>query len=84
MNRAAVTSMLNDYATLGLDVYVSELDIIANNTEAGQLAKYQDVFPGFWEHSSVKGVTLWGYIVGQTWRRRYRHREQQRHRASRR
>jgi endo-1,4-beta-xylanase len=67
MNRAAVTSMLNDYATLGLDVYVSELDIIANNTEAGQLAKYQDVFPGFWEHSSVKGVTLWGYIVGQTW-----------------
>jgi len=67
MNRAAVTTMLNDYATLGLDVYVSELDIIANNTEAGQLAKYQDVFPGFWEHSSVKGVTLWGYIVGQTW-----------------
>nr|AQQ75213.1 GH10 Xylanase FN3 FN3 CBM2 [uncultured bacterium]AWD75445.1 xylanase [uncultured bacterium] len=68
MNRAAVVSMLNDYATLGLDVYVSELDIVANNTEAGQAAKYQDVFPGFWEHSSVKGVTLWGYIVGQTWR----------------
>jgi len=67
MNRAAVTSMLNDYATLGLDVYVSELDIIAGNTEAGQLAKYQDVFPGFWEHSVVKGVTLWGYIVGSTW-----------------
>src|SRR5690349_5049426 len=36
MNRAAVTAMLNDYATLGLDVYVSELDIIGNNTEAGQ------------------------------------------------
>jgi endo-1,4-beta-xylanase len=68
MNRAAVTSMLNDYATLALDVYVSELDIVANNTEAGQAAKYQDVFPGFWEHSSVKGVTLWGYIFGQTWR----------------
>jgi endo-1,4-beta-xylanase len=68
MNRSAVTTMLNDYATLALDVYVSELDIVANNTEAGQLAKYQDVFPGFWEHSSVKGVTLWGYIVGQTWR----------------
>jgi endo-1,4-beta-xylanase len=68
MTRSQVTTMLNDYATLGLDVYVSELDIIANNTEAGQLAKYQDVFPGFWEHSVVKGVTLWGYIVGQTWR----------------
>jgi len=68
MTRSQVTAMLNDYATLGLDVYVSELDIIANNTEASQLAKYQDVFPGFWEHSSVKGVTLWGYMVGQTWR----------------
>jgi endo-1,4-beta-xylanase len=68
MNRAAVTTMLNDYATLALDIYVSELDIIASNTEASQLAKYQDVFPGFWEHNSVKGITLWGYIVGQTWR----------------
>ena len=68
MNRAAVTTMLNDYATLALDVYVSELDIVGPGGDAGQLAKYQDVFPGFWEHSAVKGVTLWGYIVGQTWR----------------
>jgi chitodextrinase len=60
--------MLNDYATLGLDVFVSELDIIGPGGDAGQLAKYQDVFPGFWEHSAVKGITLWGYIVGQTWR----------------
>jgi endo-1,4-beta-xylanase len=68
MNRAAVTTMLNDYATLALDVWVSELDIIGPGGDAGQLAKYQDVFPGFWEHSAVKGITLWGYIVGQTWR----------------
>jgi endo-1,4-beta-xylanase len=68
MNRSAVTTMLNDYATLALDVWVSELDIVAGGSDAGQLAKYQDVFPGFWEHSAVKGITLWGYIVGQTWR----------------
>jgi endo-1,4-beta-xylanase len=68
MTGAAVTTMLNDYATLALDVYVTELDIIAGNTDAGQLAKYQDVFPAFWNHASVKGITLWGYIVGQTWR----------------
>jgi chitodextrinase len=68
MNRAAVTSMLDDYATLGLDVFASELDIIGPGGDAGQLAKYQDVFPGFWEHPAVKGITLWGYIVGQTWR----------------
>ncbi|HEY6123856.1 MAG TPA: endo-1,4-beta-xylanase [Steroidobacteraceae bacterium] len=68
MNRAAVTTMLNDYATLALDVWVSELDIVGPGGDAGQLAKYQDVFPGFWEHASVKGITIWGYIVGQTWR----------------
>src|SRR6186713_2099281 len=68
MNRAAVTTMLNDYATLALDVYVSELDIVGPGGDAGQLAKYQDVFPGFWEHNVVKGITIWGYIVGQTWR----------------
>jgi len=68
MTASSVTSMLNDYATLGLDVYVSELDVVANGTDAGQLAKYQDIFPAFWNHNSVKGITLWGYIVGQTWR----------------
>jgi endo-1,4-beta-xylanase len=68
MNRAAVTTMLNDYATLNLPIWVSELDIVAGGSDAGQLAKYQDVFPGFWEHNRVVGVTLWGYIVGQTWR----------------
>ena len=68
MNRAAVTAMLNDYATLALDVFASELDIVGPGGDAGQLAKYQDVFPGFWEHSAVKGITLWGYLVGQTWR----------------
>jgi endo-1,4-beta-xylanase len=68
MTGSAVTTMLNDYATLGLDVYISELDIVAGGTDSGQLAKYQDVFPAIWNHASVKGVTLWGYIVGQTWR----------------
>jgi endo-1,4-beta-xylanase len=68
MTGSAVTSMLNDYATLGLDVWVSELDIVAGGSDSGQLAKYQDVFPAFWTHSSVKGITLWGYIVGQVWR----------------
>jgi endo-1,4-beta-xylanase len=68
MTGSAVTTMLNDYATLGLDVWVSELDIIGGGSDAGQLAKYQDVFPALWTHDSVKGITLWGYIVGQVWR----------------
>lgn len=65
---ATLTQALNDYAATGLDIYISELDIIGNNTEAGQAAKYQELFPVMWNHSAVKGITLWGYIVGQTWR----------------
>jgi endo-1,4-beta-xylanase len=68
MTGSAVTTMLNDYATLGLDVWVSELDIIGGGSDAQQLTKYQDVFPALWTHNSVKGITLWGYIVGQVWR----------------
>jgi endo-1,4-beta-xylanase len=66
-----VTRALDDYAATGLPVYVSELDIMGPNdnaTEANQLIQYQEIFPAIWNHPNVKGVTLWGYIVGQTWR----------------
>ncbi|HKE94262.1 MAG TPA: endo-1,4-beta-xylanase [Povalibacter sp.] len=68
LSAAQLNTALNDYASTGLDVYVSELDIIGPGGEAGQAAKYQELFPVIWNHSAVKGVTLWGYIVGQTWR----------------
>ena len=32
-----------------------------------QLADYQRVFPVFWEHPAVRGITLWGYRPGH-WR----------------
>ena len=67
MTGSQMTTALNDYATLGLDVYISELDITGGGSDSGQLAKYQDLFPAMWNHASVKGITLWGYIVGQTW-----------------
>ena len=33
-----------------------------------QLAAFQRVFPVFWEHPAVKGVTIWGYVRGFHWR----------------
>ena len=32
-----------------------------------QLADYQRIFPAFWEHPAVRGITLWGYRPGH-WR----------------
>ena len=36
-------------------------------SEAGQLANYQNAFPVYWNHPAVAGITLWGYVEGQTW-----------------
>lgn len=35
--------------------------------EETQYRRYKEKFPVFWEHASVAGVTLWGYIEGSTW-----------------
>jgi endo-1,4-beta-xylanase len=67
MSASQMTTALNSYATSGLPVYISELDITGGGTDAGQLAKYQALFPVLWTSSEVQGITTWGYIVGQTW-----------------
>ncbi|MEO6103643.1 MAG: endo-1,4-beta-xylanase [Pseudoxanthomonas sp.] len=53
-------------AGAGLPIYVTELDI-DGPTDAAQLASYQRVFPVFWEHPAVAGITLWGFRRG-LWR----------------
>lgn len=50
----------------GLPIYVTELDIDGNDDPV-QLAGYQKIFPVFWEHYAVRGITLWGYRPGH-WR----------------
>ena len=53
-------------AQTGLPIYVTEMDI-DGETDARQLDAYQRVFPVFWEHPAVKGITLWGFRPG-LWR----------------
>jgi len=60
-----MNTVLNKLAATGLPIYVSELDITGDDNT--QLARYKEKFPVLWQHSAVKGVTLWGYIQGQTW-----------------
>jgi len=69
MSAAQMTACLDAYAATGLDLYITELDIRGPlATEVSQSAQYQEIFPAIWTHPGVKGVTLWGYIEGQTWR----------------
>ena len=58
---------LNRLAATGLPIYISELDIDIANDQS-HLARYQALFPVFWTHTSVRGITLWGYKQGQMWR----------------
>ncbi len=50
----------------GLPVYITEYDI-AQADDQRQLTQYKDHFQMFMNHPDIKGVTLWGYIVGATW-----------------
>lgn len=57
---------LDKLAETGLPLYVTELDIDGANDQT-QLSEYQRVFPVFWEHPAVRGITLWGFRTGM-WR----------------
>lgn len=63
---STIKSNLDKLAATGLPIYVSELDITGDDNT--QLQRYKEKFPVLWEHSGVKGVTLWGWIQGQTWK----------------
>ncbi|UUZ82336.1 endo-1,4-beta-xylanase [Paenibacillus sp. P26] len=68
MDTVSVTTMnqvLGILGATGLPIYVSELDMTGDDTT--QLNRYQEKFPVLYESQYVKGITLWGYIEGQTW-----------------
>lgn len=71
----AMTTSINRFAATGLPVMVTEMDIDGAvfvdpnwiQDDALQLSEYQRVFPLFWEHPAIVGVTLWGWRPG-LWR----------------
>jgi endo-1,4-beta-xylanase len=68
MDTVSVSTMnqvLSILGATGLPIYVSELDMTGDDTT--QLNRYKEKFPVLYESQYVKGVTLWGYIEGQTW-----------------
>jgi endo-1,4-beta-xylanase len=49
----------------GPPVYITEYDI-AQADDQRQLTQYKDHIQMFMNHPDIKGVTMWGYIVGAT------------------
>ena len=58
---STVQANLNKIAALKLPIHVSEFDVV-DTVDAGQLSKMQKLFPIFWAHPAVKGITFWGYL----------------------
>lgn len=69
---ATLTANLDKLGATGLPVYISEFDLGNINNEgtpddAKQRELYERIFPILWNHTSVQGITLWGYRQGETW-----------------
>jgi len=64
---ATVTKLLGSLnSQTGLPVYITEMDIDTTD-DAKQLSLYQQYLPLFMGSKYVKGITIWGWIYGQTW-----------------
>ena len=67
-----IKASLDMMANAGLPIYATELDMNGGIkgrqvNDSLQLTSYQKVFPVFWQHPAVAGITLWGYINETTW-----------------
>jgi GH35 family endo-1,4-beta-xylanase len=58
---------LDRIAALGFPIHITELDVDGTD-DAVQLAGMQKIFPLYWEHPGVTGITLWGYVQNNHWR----------------
>jgi endo-1,4-beta-xylanase len=51
----------------GLPVYITEYDIdLADDNQQRNVMESQITM--FWNNRNVRGITVWGYVVGSTWR----------------
>ena len=63
---ATLKANLDALAATGVPIYLTEVDI-DGTSDLVQLKEMRRVFPVFWKHPAVKGITFWGYRVG-LWR----------------
>ena len=64
---ATVTKLLGQLnSETGLPVYITELDM-STTDDTAQLNLYKQYFPLLMSTEYVKGITIWGWIYGQTW-----------------
>jgi endo-1,4-beta-xylanase len=63
---ATMKANLDKLGSTGLPIYLTEMDVDGLD-DLTQLKEMQRIFPLFWKHPSVKGITFWGFRYG-LWR----------------
>tara|TARA_R100000908_G_scaffold50441_1_gene25708 strand:- start:44672 stop:47155 length:2484 start_codon:yes stop_codon:yes gene_type:complete len=73
-SQSQIRAVLDLLAETGLPIQATEMDIDGDpnavttaTSDAEQLGNIQRIFPVFWEHPAVEGVTMWGWRPG-LWR----------------
>jgi endo-1,4-beta-xylanase len=68
LQTSVVSGFINRVASqTGLPVYITEYDIdLASDSEQSTVMQAQ--FPMFLNNVNVAGITIWGYVSGQTWK----------------
>jgi endo-1,4-beta-xylanase len=67
ISTSTVKGFIDKLAGTGLPVYITEYDIPVADDNM-QKSIMQDQITMYWNDANVKGITLWGYIVGATWK----------------
>ncbi|MET0412285.1 MAG: endo-1,4-beta-xylanase [Polyangiaceae bacterium] len=60
-----MVARIDQLTATGLPMYITEMDV--DGPPLTQLINFQRLFPAFWEHPNIHGITLWGYRDGH-WR----------------
>lgn len=64
---ATVQGFIDNILTqTGLPIYITEFDINLGDDDE-QASAMRSYFTMFWNNQDIKGITLWGYVVGATW-----------------
>ncbi len=66
VSAATLKANLDALAATGIPIYITEMDI-DGPTDLDQLKEMQRVFPIFWNHPGIEGITFWGFRYG-VWR----------------
>ncbi|XP_050414644.1 anti-sigma-I factor RsgI6-like [Patella vulgata] len=64
---SSVKRRLDEIATVGLPIWITELDI-SEPDEHKKAQKYEDLMRLYFSHPAVKGVMFWGFWDGRHWR----------------